>query len=607
MNPEDAAGAASLRRGPWTYFPVVPGRVEFAGEVRRALLESRPRVVAVELPGWLEPLYLAAADRLPMITAIVYPEDDEDSDRGVYLTVEPADPFVEAVRTARELGAELVFLEPAAPDRPHLPDLYPDTYAVRRIGLERYTGTYRLGPRQRNEELSEHASAMAWRLQGADPEAGTFVVVSLNLLDPLLEAMERPQPEPGARAERPAELIHPHPDCLAEVLLETPFLQERYERIRLDPQASVGLDRLRVQYELLKEAERRYGKETGEKLAHWQRRVLARFTRNLAAIDSQLTAGIYDLALAARGVVDDNFAWSVWTVAGEYAWQSEQTELETVRLSAAEVFIHTRRMRLRRRRPRPKQRRLPRGWKPRAKEKRPGEWAESLDGTSICSYPPEDLVIEEYGRYLKARARGLLRSEHTRVEPFSTSVLDGVDVRETIRNWHEGKIYVRQLLTNVGDAGAVVIIFDEDREDRYQYLTTWLGENQNESDMAFYSTPPFDRLIGPGIGRAEYGGLLMTLPPRRMFDVWSDPSYDFAETKAERLLMAALDYSVEKNVVYAASRPPRTLFRTIANHLGRRIIYLPLGQLSPARLKRIRVVHVLDGPGRRDGAKDYLW
>ena len=86
-----------------------------------------------------------------------------------------------------------------------------------------------------------------------------------------------------------------------------------------------------------------------------------------------------------------------------------------------------------------------------------------------------------------------------------------------------------------GDVGSVVVIFDDDHDDRYEYMTTWLGEHQNESDMAFYSTFPFEHLVGPGIGRAEYGGFLMTLPPRRMFDVWSDPDYDLAETKAERL------------------------------------------------------------------------
>ena len=43
-------------------------------------------------------------------------------------------------------------------------------------------------------------------------------------------------------------------------------------------------------------------------------------------------------------------------------------------------------------------------------------------------------------------------------------------------------------------SASVVVIFDEDRDDRYQYLTTWLGEHQNESDMAFYSTFPFDNI-----------------------------------------------------------------------------------------------------------------
>jgi hypothetical protein len=113
--------------------------------------------------------------------------------------------------------------------------------------------------------------------------------------------------------------------------------------------------------------------------------------------------------------------------------------------------------------------------------------------------------------------------------------------------------------------------------------------------------------VGPGIGRAEYGGLLMTLPPRRMYDVWSDADYDFAETKAERLLMAGLDYSVDKFVVYVAAKPPRSIFRSIAAHLNRKILYVPIGQLSPTKVKKLRVVHVLDGYERREEAKDYIW
>ena len=144
-------------------------------------------------------------------------------------------------------------------------------------------------------------------------------------------------------------------------------------------------------------------------------------------------------------------------------------------------------------------------------------------------------------------------------------------------------------------------------EGRYTYVTTWQGEHQNESDMAFYSTLPFDHIVGPGIGRAEYGGLLMTLPPRRMYDVWNDPDYELGEKKSERLLMAALDYSVERHVLYIAAKPPRSMFRQLAARANRKIVYIPIGQLSPSKLKKIRVVHVLDSYERRADAKQYVW
>jgi hypothetical protein len=138
-------------------------------------------------------------------------------------------------------------------------------------------------------------------------------------------------------------------------------------------------------------------------------------------------------------------------------------------------------------------------------------------------------------------------------------------------------------------------------------MTTWLGEHQNESDMAFYSTFPFENMVGPGIGRGEYGGFLMSLPARRMHNVWFDPDYDFAENKPERLLLAGIDYSIQKYVVYVAPKPPRSVFKNIAARMGRTIIYIPIGQLSPLTLKKVRVVHVLDGHDKRKIAKEFLW
>jgi len=606
----DLPDPGSLRRGRFTYLPVAPGRLEFAIEVRQAILRDRPQVVALELPVTLQQHYVRAVARLPEMSVIFYPDETarDDAERAIYVPVEPADPFVEAIRSALEIGADVVFADPDSGERPHLKDAYPDPYSIRHIGYEKYVEAYRVYPQERSDELARHAGGIAWKLQGCDPLARVLVVVSLNLLDPVLDAMDEPQAQPMSRLRREGvHVLNPHPESLAEITIEYPYLQYRYEQFRGLATDSNLIDRRHAQFALFRDAEKSYEVNTGERVAHWQRRLLARYARNLALADHGLMPAIFDLTVAARSIVDDNYGWEVWETAGRYPPQKAASDLETVRISGDEVWLDTKRIRLRRRLPSVKRRLRPVGLKPRKKEKVAGEWASQLDGNSICSYPPEDLVIEDYGRFLKKKGKGILSEERARTEPFTTSLLDGIDLRETIRNWHEGKIYVRQFQKISGEVGSVIVIFDEDRDHRYDYMTTWLGEHQNESDMAFYSTSPFDNLVGPGIGRGEYGGFLMSLPARRMFDVWRDPDYDFAETKPERLLLAGLDYSLERFVVYVAAKPPRSVFRSIAARFGRTIIYIPIGQLSPVALKKIRVVHVLDGYDKRGVAKEYIW
>ena len=488
---EEPANAGTLSRGHLTYFPVVPGRIEFAVKVRRYLLERRPRVVAVELPSSLEGQYQAALERMPQMSVIVIaePDDGYTEEKAVYIPVEPGDPFVEALRTAHEIGAELVFLEPATHEKPHINDMYPEPYAVEAIGINRYVEAYRVYPQERSQQVKAHAAGMAWKLQGADPMASVCAVISLNMLDPLLDAMEAPQEEPPAPRTRlfdKAELFNLHPDCLAEVTSEPPFYQELYERMRESKPPMSHIDRPRWQLTLLRKSEEEYQINTGDKIESWQRRGIAKFTRNLAMLDGRLLPGIYDLTLGARSIVDDNYAYELWQMANRYSvQQTEDPPLETLNLSGEEVWIKTKKLRIRRRLPRMKQMLKPAGLKARKREKFKGEWASKTDGFSICSYPSEDLVIENYGRFLKRYAKTMLSEERSRVEPFTTSMLDGIDIRETVRNWHEGKLYVREMGKFSGEVGALVVIFDEDRYDHYRYLTTWLGEHQNESDMSF--------------------------------------------------------------------------------------------------------------------------
>jgi len=600
------ADLLGLRRGKWTFLPVAPRRIEFAALVRRRLHELRPARVAVEVPGEFGPLIGVAVNALPNFSAVMMGSRDDPREE-VAAIVEPGDALTEAVRTASELGIPATGIGSLAAVAYPQQDVYPDPAALAIISYEKYVEQYFLNPPPA-PGADERAAWAAARLSELDPEAETAVVVTLPVFVRLLSLLPNAEKREWPYWTGTAQNFELAASCLGDVTADCPYLQERYEEIRQqlvqDPACPLP-DRRRWLADLWKEAEENYRAIYRGELAPWQRRQASRFLERLVRIDSMIAPSLFDLIAAARGVVDDNFAYEIWRLGVTPRYHAPRGS-DLVELRAEQVFASTRLLRLRQRYEREKRRLVPRAWKRRPPRDLRG-WAAQLGGDAICSYPPEDIVIEDYGRFLRQKARTMLGEERSRVEPFTTSVLDGIDLRETIRRWHEGRLWVRETERVAGNAGAVVVIFDEDPLDRYPWLTTWLGEHSNESDMAFYSTPPFDNLVGPGIGRAEYGGFLMTLPPGRLMDVWTDPDYDFAETKAERLLLAALDYSLDRLVVYAAARPPRAIFRQIAARLGRQIVYIPLGALSPEKLRKIRVLHVLDSHERRRIASRYIW
>jgi hypothetical protein len=367
------------------------------------------------------------------------------------------------------------------------------------------------------------------------------------------------------------------------------------------------MDRQRASWRWIQRAAALYAQKTGERIQPWQLHLLMRFSRNYALLEGRLLPDFYQWVAAARACVDENFAYEVWSLGCVYPWQREvATDLHTLRVRGEELWLGTRRMRIRPRVPRRK-----RPWRfpirSRKKESRPGEWLEAFDGQALCSYPPEDIVVERFGGYLRNRGVRLLSEERSRVEPFVSSLLDGIDLKETLRNWQDGKLYVRESRRVRGGVGAVVVIFDSDpRGDRYPYCMTWHGEHEQESDMAFYATSLGEQIVGPGISRCEYGGFVMTYPPRRMWDVWHDPDYAILDSKPEILLLAALDYSLEPHVVYVAAHAPRSWFHTLASRMGLKIMYLPVGQFSSTTLKKIRVFHVLSGYDKRDIAREYI-
>jgi hypothetical protein len=350
-----------------------------------------------------------------------------------------------------------------------------------------------------------------------------------------------------------------------------------------------------------------YREQTGDSVGPWQRRLFFDFARRCARIQGQLVPGLYEWVIAARGVGDDNLAWEVLDAARAYPWQDDRAEIPSVRIEGSDLDLGTRRVRFRRRFLRVKSRPLALPVRERPRPTSPEEWLSAFDSTGLCSYPPEDLVIEDYGRFLQQKALSILSAEHTRSEPFTASMLDGLDVRETLRKLHEGRVYVEERGRVPAGAGSVVVIFDRDDEGRFPFAMTWLGEHDQESDMAFYATRPVEQVVGPGIMRASYGGFMLSMPRGRLFDVWRDRDYRFARNKAEVLLMAGIDYSLEKIVVLVAPEPPAERLRRYSRVQGKQVKHIPLGVLSPVSLKKIRVLHILAGRDKREIARDFIW
>ena len=103
-------------------------------------------------------------------------------------------------------------------------------------------------------------------------------------------------------------------------------------------------------------AEKEYETNTGENASHhgsdgcWRR-----YSRNLALAANRICPpAVFDLTVAARGIVDDNYAWEVWEAAGRYPPAADTSDIcRPCGSRGEEMWLDTRNIRLRRRFPAP--------------------------------------------------------------------------------------------------------------------------------------------------------------------------------------------------------------------------------------------------------------
>ena len=459
--------------------------------------------------------------------------------------------------------------------------------------------------------VSSSSSNLAW---GGIKYLETHEYLLVNKLcrsrNQLMDAYRR-QLAPGAADEAVGEAVvrRPAAGTLLFMLGELPFITALYERARaeLTEDRDLTVDGVK---ELLLAARARYRRRSGKPARRITPKMLSiylRYVRNLSLIERRLTPDLYTLAVAARQVAGDGFAISLVETARQYAYEGRPERPEIVLGIGRGRLDDGRCVGLVSRLPGPPVHWRTLGLRPPPPAVDRARWRMLWNPFGQVSWPAEDVAVERFRAHVFDRARAVMGADQARAEKFTTSLRDGLDIRETLRNWYAGDLYVKVLPPAVGTVDGVVMLFDTPADPRdYPWRSTWYAEHDQESTLAFYATNFLGDIVGPGIAQATYGGAMFLYPPRAIPDVWTDAHLDFADTLEERLLGAACLHTAQRNVVLLSPRAPTASWRKIARRFRRRWVHLPLSHFSASTVEQLRTFHVLNGRQVRSYAAYFI-
>ncbi|HYE18564.1 MAG TPA: hypothetical protein VEA69_08975 [Tepidisphaeraceae bacterium] len=611
-----------------TAIPVVHGSGDFAVEVRRVMLAEKFDCLAVPLPPGFKRPVEEAIGALPVVTVVAQNEagglgEGEGQPAVNYVPVDPCQPVIAAIRVAmgERMPRAYVDLEVESFEPYGYP--FPDPYALKTLPLEKFVAaTLPAIPRPTGQPAAR-VVRMAQRLAALESKyARVLFVCSLlewpwvrEAYNAIRENSCTEVPPPAAELEdaevEAPEVYQPDEKHLYFCTGELPFITGLYEQARaeLDDDENLSIDGIK---DLLIVARDRYKEDLKKQARPITPKTLGlmlKYVRNLSLVERRLTPDLYTLVTAAQQVAGDEYALQVVEVAKSYPYNGK-TEyrrvamgIDQVRLPDGEIATAKNRFAG-----------PPLTWRSLELRRRPDRqqqklWQMRWNPFRQCSWPPEDVAIERFRTHTFEKAKQIIGQDLARVEKFTTSVQDGIDIRETLRNWHTGDLYVRIFPPNRGSVDAVVMLFDSPADPReYSYRVTWMHEHEEESTLAFFATDWRRHVIGPGIAQAVYGGALFIFPPipGGIGDIWREPFFDKADTMEERLLMAACFYTRERHVALMSAGPPGAAWRKIAKQFGKKLVHMPLNHFSATTIQQLRVVHVLNGGQVRSYAAEFI-
>lgn len=611
-----------------TCLPIIHGSGDFAIEVRRVMLTHKFDCLAVPLPGSFQHDVERAIAFLPCVSMVMQEEprpievlewqgDDEEDDDQVertfsYVPIDPCQGVITALRIALEERIRCEFIDLETSHFESHPAGLPDPYALKHVSPEKFaTAALPAIGRPPSGQPQDRIVYMAARLRQLERKYEKILFVCSIMDWPWIrEAFVEQTPSVADHdLVEETDIYQADPETLLFVLGELPFITGLYERARAELEAdeNLSIDGIKA---MLLAARDRYKEDLGQlarKITPKLLRIYLQYVRNLTLVERRMTPTLYTLIIAAQQIGGDLFAIELAQTARDYPYQmllpfpKIRLGIDRGHLPNGDVVNLVTRL--------PGQ---SMEWqscklKPQPPKPQQESWRMRWNPYYQCSWPPEDVAVERFRTHVKDAALNMLGTDLARTEKFSTSLKDGLDIRETLRNWHTGDLFVKVLPPTRGSLDCVVMLFDSPADPRdYPWRVTWHAEHHGESTLALFATNYLANMVGPGIGLATYGGALFLFPPRPISDIWTNRRFDFADTMEERLLAAACYHSEENHIALLSYAPPGPAWRRLAKKFGKKLIHVPLGRFSQETVQQLRMFHVLNGQKVRSYAAEFI-
>ncbi|HSF11093.1 MAG TPA: hypothetical protein VLA60_16900 [Nitrospirales bacterium] len=608
--------------------PVVHGSGDMAHVVREIIVSRHIDCLVLPLPASVQSLIEKGIDQLPVISLVVLPEQHDDGTPSCsYVPIDPCQPVIMGIRSAMSEMIPRAFIDREVRRYHPVSWVGPDPYTLKAVPLAAFSAATMpfLPPPQDPSSRWERIRWMAFRLHELELDFSAILFLCPMTDWPWLrQAYQERMPyiSPEQNISLP-EWWKVEPSSLYFALSELPYVTHLYEQRREEARADthLAIDGIK---ELVLEARARWLASRSTTIAHetnWVTPQLLQryfqYVRNLTLLEHRLKPDLYTLVLAAKQMAGDEFALRLLETAKTYDYQTQPSVLDTrpgVLVGIGELQdpggnilpavnrlqgdpLVWRRVTLRPEPPRPKTQ----------------AWAQEWNPYRQCSWPPEDQRIESFAAHVRQHSRQVLGADLGRIERFTNSLEDGIDLRATLRQWamtpqrSVRDIHVKVVPPVRGTIESLVFFFEVPADpQKFSWQTTWYAEHQEESTLSFYATPFSPNMVGPGIGQACYGGALFLYPPRLIPDIWENPLFDFATSLEERLLAGACAHSQEPVVAVVSPVPLTWAWRKTARRFGRKLLPIPLHRFSGQTIARLRQFHVLNGHEIRSYAAKFI-